>query len=347
MPYELPTDPSAERRARLTRWVSFAFALLLVIAVAYFGYIGWEGSRQLSDSPTNSADCRTPATFGWTYEAINYDIATDADLAEEENLASCSRQGAPAGVALNGPGGIGLAGWYIPAGSGAGPTAATVVLVHGWSSNKSDMLDRAEFLHDAYNLVLFDLRNHGQSERAATTQGVQEAGDLRAVIDWLEEAKAPERVAVLGVSMGGATALNAAARDERVDALVVESTHATLANAVQARLERGGYPLSVPGSWAALLGALLRTGEDMSSADSLQAIERLNDRPVLIISGGRDRSIGPSDADDLLAAATHAGSPAELHVCAEAEHTASPDACAEDYGGWVLGFLQRVTPPGG
>jgi fermentation-respiration switch protein FrsA (DUF1100 family) len=348
MGFEMPTDPRRERRTRITRWVSFILALVLLLLVAYFGYIGYEGSRQLASSPTNSADCRTPATMGWTYEAINYDIATDVALAAEQpDPEDCEHQGAPARDEVTGPGRVNLAGWWIPAESGVGPSGPTVVLVHGWSSNKSDLLDRAAILHGRYNLLMLDLRNHGQSGPADTTQGVREAGDLRAMLDWLHEAKAPDSVVALGVSMGGATALVAAVADERIDAIIVESTHATLANAVRARLEAGGYPLSIPGNWATLLGALLRTGVDMSAADPLQAIIRLNDRPVLIVSGGEDHSIGPNDAVELYEAAQEAGSPAELQLCASAGHARSPDVCPEQYASWVLGFLERVAPTGG
>jgi pimeloyl-ACP methyl ester carboxylesterase len=219
-------------------------------------------------------------------------------------------------------------------------------MAHGWSSNKSAMLDRAAILHDAYNLLILDFRNHGRSEQSPTTQGVREAGDLRAMLDWLEEEKAPQSVALLGVSMGGAAAINTAIRDDRVDAVIVESTHATLANAIQARLDEGGYPFSLPGAWSALLGALMRTGVDMSSADPVQAIARLGDRPVLIVTGGQDGAIGAGDAEELLAAATEAGTPAALEVCIAAGHAQSPDACGEEYAGWVLGFLQGAMPPG-
>ena len=344
MPYELPPDPRTERRTRLTRWVSFAFAVVLVALVAYFAYVGYEGSRQLTDPPSHTSDCRTPATMGWTYEAINYDIATDAELATEADPTNCARQGTPAGDAVT-VGDIGLAGWYIPAGNGAGPTAPTIVIVHGWGSNKSNMLDPATVVHDEYNLLLPDLRNHGQSSEAPTTQGVREADDLRAMIDWLEASKAPAQIALMGVSMGGATALSEADRDERVVAIIIESTHASLANAAQARLERSGYPLALPASWAILLGSLVRTGEDVSSADPVQGVERLDERPLLIIHAGADRSIGPNDAEELLAAATEAGSPAELDVCPDAAHAESQDTCPEDYAGWVLGFLQRVLVP--
>ena len=277
MSFEMPVDPRAERRTRFTRWGSLIIAAVLLLLVAYFAYVGYEASRQLADSPTDSADCRTPESMGWSYEAINYDAASDAALADEADPTDCSSQGPAAGNAVTGPGAVGLAGWWIAAGSGAPATAPTVVMAHGWSSNKSAMLDRAAILHDAYNLLILDFRNHGRSERSATTQGVREAGDLRAMLDWLEETKAPESVVLLGVSMGGAAAINTAIRDDRVDAVIVESTHATLANAVQARLDASGYPLSLPGAWSALLGALMRTGVDMSSADPVQAIGRLED----------------------------------------------------------------------
>jgi len=345
MAFQLPPDPKNERRTRISGWVSFAVALLFLALLAYLGYVAYEGSRQLTDAPNDTTDCRTPALFGWAYEAINYDIETDAVLDAEEDPKDCAAQGEAAGDELTGPGGIRLAGWYVPSAAGTGPTGPTVVIVHGWSSNKSNMLDRAVPLHDAYNLVIVDQRNHGQSETTLTTQGVREADDLLAVINWLETTKGPERIALLGVSMGGATALNEADDDERIDAVIVESTHATLANATQARLDRSGYPLALPGSWAILLGTLIRTGEDVSSADPVQAIERLDERPVLIVSGGRDVSIGANDADDLLAAAEEAGSRAQLRMCEEAVHAESNQTCADDYAEWVLRFLERSLAP--
>ena len=347
MSFEPPPDPRTERRTRIGQWAGFGFAALLVVLIAYLAYVGYEGSRQLTDAPNDSSDCRTPAAFDWTYEAINYPIETDATLQAEEDPTDCATQGAPAGDSLTSADGTRLAGWYIPSGSGTGPNGPTVVLVHGWGSNKSAMLDSAAVLHDRYNLLIVDLRNHGQSEAAPTTQGVRETADVAAFVDWLETTKAPGEIALLGVSMGGVTALNEADIDERIDAVIIESTHATMAHAIQARLEQAGYPLSVPGSWAVLLGTLARTGQDISSADAVQAIARLDDRPVLIVSGGRDDAIGEHDAADLLAAAEEAGSAAELDVCEEGGHAESLEACSEDYPDWMLGFLERVLAPAG
>jgi dienelactone hydrolase len=346
MPYEPPPQPIT-RRSRVTQQVTFLFAALLVVLVAYFAYVGYEGSRQFTQAPSPSTDCRTPATMGWDYEAVNYDQSGDEALAAAPDPTDCTARGAAAGDQVVGPGDVGLAAWYIPAASGAPANAPTVVLVHGWGSSKHDMLDRAAILHDAYHLLIPDLRNHGQSGDALTTQGVRESGDLEAMIDWLEADKAPTAIAVLGVSMGGATALAEANRDERIAGVIVESAHATLANAIQARLERAGYPLALPGSWSILLGSLLRTGVDASSVDPVLGVQRLDERPLQLVYGGADDTIGPDDATTLETAADEAGSAVDLAVCDEAGHAEALQVCPELWSEAVLGFLERVIGPGG
>jgi pimeloyl-ACP methyl ester carboxylesterase len=346
MAFELPEEPGAARRAAIVRWISFALVVILIILLAYLGYVGFAGSARLAEAQSPSTDCRTPALAnGWTYEAINYDASTDAALADYPNPDDCPDQGADAGGRLVTGDGIRLAGWYIPAGNGMGPDGPTVVLAHGYQGNKSGMLGHAALLHDDYNLVLLDFRNHGQSSGDQTTQGTREQDDLRAVVDWLEQRKGPGRIALLGVSMGGASALAESIADDRIAAVILDSTHATLAAAIQARLEQAGYPLSLPGSWAVLLGSLIRTGEDVSAADPVQRVAHYGPRPLLIIEGGQDETIGPTDPEDLLAAARNAGADARLRICPSAGHAQSLRACAGEYRDWVLGFLSRSLAP--
>lgn len=339
VPYELPAYRRPDRRAAIMRWATFALVAFLVALLAYLGYVGFAGSAQ-ANQPGRSTDCTTPTmAFGWEYEAINYDLEADERLAGEADPRSCAVTPARAGDDLVTSDGVSLAGWYIPAANGVGPTGPTIVLAHGHGVNKSNLLGRAELLHPEYNLVLVDFRGHGQSEDALSTVGLLERDDLRRVIDWLAATKRPRVIGVLGVSMGGAAAVNEARGDGRVAGLVLESTHATLANALQARLERQGYPLALPGAWAIMLGGLVRTGQDMSAADPVQAVADYGERPLLLIAGGRDDTIGPHDRDALLAAAREGGSQVELRVCEEAGHAGSPEACAGAYRDWVLGFF--------
>jgi uncharacterized protein len=341
MPWQ-PPQPSRGPRARAQAWTTFLVAALLVALLAYLGYFAFEGSRLITAHVAPSRDCRTPALLEWAYEPVNYDGDADALLADEIDPLWCTRLGPPAGDRLVAADGTRIAGWYIPAAGEIGPREATVVLTHGWGSNKSNMLPHAEMLRERYNVVAFDLRGHGQSSGQITTQGVLEQHDLRAMIDWLEREKGPRQIAVLGVSMGGATAVNAAQRDRRIDALVLDSTHATLASAIQARLERAGYPLSVPASWAVLFGGLVRTGHDLSAVDPARAIARVGDTPVLVVHGGADGTMSPRDADELRGAAEAAGVPVELRICPEAGHAAVLSTCPHDYRSWVLGFLERA-----
>lgn len=343
MPYPLPEDPRAARRARIWRWVSTALVVVLVMTLLYIGYVGYDGSRQLVDADSQSRNCQTPAAaFGWTYEAINYDMASDAPLDALPDPTDCASGGEKAGTELVTRDGTRIAGWYVPAVNAADGTGPTVVLAHGQDANKSDMLPYAQILHSDYNLVLFDFRNHGQSSGNQSTLGVEEQLDLEAVLDWLEATKEPGNVAVLGVAMGGSAAVNAADHDSRIAALILDSTHATLANALQAHLEEAGYPLALPGAWAILMGGLLRTGEDMTAADPVQAVGRYGARPILILVGGIDDSIGAHDGTDLQAAALEGGSDVELESCPDAGHGESVSVCAADYQAWLLGFLDSA-----
>ncbi|MEX2137417.1 MAG: alpha/beta hydrolase [Chloroflexota bacterium] len=340
MPYEPPQDPRLARRTTIWRWVSFVMAISLVVLVGYLAYIGYDGSQAFA-AHARAGDCRTPASaFGWAYEAINYDLASDQELDAFADRTDCPQPGEGAGADLTASDGTRLAGWYIPAGN-QGAAAATVVLAHANGKSKNEMLSWAEPLHADYNLVMFDFRNHGQSAGDLTTMGVYEVLDLRAIVDWLERAKSPQSIAVLGVSMGGAAAIDEAAIDERVAAVILDSTHATLVDALQARLESRGLPLALPGAWSILLGGLLRTGQDLSVADPIQAIEQIGDRPVLIVAAGDDGAASPADAADLKRAAPGEGARVELKTCPKAEHGGSIDTCSSEYAGWVLGFLDR------
>ena len=339
MTFQFPVDSREERRARYGRWATTALSGIMVALLAYLAYGAWEGSNQLVH-PKRVSDCRLPSALGWTYQAINYDQASDAALAAEPDPDHCASPGQPAGSDLVTTDGVPIAGWYIPAASGAGPQAPTVIVVHGHASNKNRMLPMAEVLHPAFNLVLFDLRNSGQSGGSETTLGVRERLDLEAVVAWLATTHGPARVAVLGSSMGGITATNAVAADLPVQALILDSTPASNADAAQRRIENTGYPLSVPASWAVMLGTLLRTGVDVTAADAVLRIDEVR-VPVLILQGGADTAIHPDSATLLADAVLSGGGQAEVQICAAARHSQLVEVCPDAYRDWVLGFLAR------
>jgi len=325
------------------RLIGILLALLLLGSIGYFGYLGWAGSDQLVHPPEPNHDCRTPTVLGWEYEAINYDRTTDDDmLAREPDPTDCTAQGAEPGDEVVAADGIRIAGWWIPAATSIPRDGPTVVIVHGYGDNKSGMLENAIFLHDRWNLVLFDLRNHGQSTGDETTQGIDEQLDLEAMLDWVDANLHPEHLAVFGQSMGGQTSVNVVARDTRVDALVLDSTHDRLASAMSARIRNAGYPFGEVGYLAIALGTWLRTGANVLGSDPIEAIDDMGDRPVLLIHGGDDRDAPTDGARRMYDAAQDAGVPVELQLCPGADHGKSDEVCPDDYGRWLDDFLGRV-----
>lgn len=344
MAFQVPVDPREARRARNVGWATTILSGVLIGLLAYLVFAGFEGSNQLVH-PQASRNCRLPSSMGWAYEAINYDQASDAALAAEQDPANCTAIGAPAGAALVTADGIRIAGWYIPAAAPIGPAGPTVVLVHGHASNKSGMLPEAAAIHDSYNLVLFDLRNHGQSSGSETTSGITERADLEAVVAWLTATHAPSSIGVLGSSMGGITAVLAVAAGLPVQALILDSTPASVADATRIHIENMGYPLALPASWAVMLGTLFRTGIDVTAADPAITIDDVGRVPVLIIQGSADRAIAADSATLLAGQATGAGVTVESQVCEGGEHSRLTEACPDAYRAWVLGFLARTLGP--
>lgn len=326
------------------RAVVGAVAIGLVAFGGYMVYAGNLGSQMIVRPLAGDkwSGCDTPASrFGWPYEAINYDPADDARLAADNpDRSDCRSQGTQAGSEVVTSDGVPIAGWYIPSASGLGPTGPTVIVVHGWKSNKSGALKYAVPFHDAYNVVLIDLRNGGRSGVADTTWGLREQLDVRAMIDWLERTKHPSWIAAMGNSMGGVTVLAEAETDPRVRALILDSMHASAVVSIGDGAEvENGLP-SLPTSWAVVIGVAIRLGADWTVVDPVQTIARVGDRPVLLIHGTDDALDRPAEsAERNFHAALDAGVPVELEYCRGATHGAVIDACPADWARWATSFL--------
>jgi len=347
-------DPGAtataswRRTPRPGRIAAIAVASIGIVAVGmYTGYVAVEGSSQFTAARDAHVDCRTPTfAYGWPYEAVNYDRSADATLepvqvqADRGSEWDCSRPGAPAGDEVVSSDGIRLAAWYVP-GVHVGPTGPTVVIVPGFAADKSDILRYAPAFHDSFNVVLMDVRNVGQSQRSDTTLGLYEQRDVRAIVDWLERAKHPAWVALVGNSMGGATSLAEAVTDTRIRALILDSMHASLVVSLGNILEtEHGHP-SLPGSWAIAAAVSGRVGGDVTSIDPVSMITRVGARPVLLTHGSADAVDVPVEsAQRNLGAAMAAGVPVALHYCPGATHGHVIDVCPAEWARWTTSFLE-------
>lgn len=89
--------------------------------------------------------------------------------------------------------------WYAKSGSNA---SGTVILFHGITSNKTFQLEEAyEFLSWGYNVLMVDLRAHGNSEGKTTTIGFRESEEVKLAYEFIE-GKGEKQIYLYGVSLG-------------------------------------------------------------------------------------------------------------------------------------------------
>ncbi len=156
------------------------------------------------------------------------------------------------------PDAILLRGWKVRA---AKPNGDWVLLFHGVADNRMGVLEHARILLLAgYGVVMMDARAHGASEGPMATYGWLERNDTRAIVDALEAAEHPRHPFALGESMGAGIALQSAAVEPRIEAVVAESAFASLREASYDYAGLRRYPwlgktLFAPGTWTMIYHA--------------------------------------------------------------------------------------------
>jgi pimeloyl-ACP methyl ester carboxylesterase len=115
---------------------------------------------------------------------------------------------------------IELSGWYIPS-----TNQAAIILLHGYGSNRLEMLSRAEVLaRYGYGVLLYDLRGHGESQNSLRAFGWDDVGDVNSALQFLSDRDEvdPDRIGILGFSIGGQIAIRAASENEKIKVIIAD-----------------------------------------------------------------------------------------------------------------------------
>jgi pimeloyl-ACP methyl ester carboxylesterase len=256
---------------------------------------------------------------------------------ENANLTPASFELPYEDVSFNAQDGIELEGWWVKAAGARG----SVVMVHGLNRSRIEMVKRVPFVHaSGWNALLLDLRHHGASGGEATTFGVKEKDDVLAATRFARE-RSPGPVVLWGVSLGGASAVIAAAQDAEVKGVICDSSFRSLPDTVRhhLRLFRGfRWWLRIVPSWPVTDLAIYwmgrRGGFDPAQSNVEIAAKRLNGRPALFVANSDDRRMPKEIAFDLQRAAGDAATvlivPGTSHGGAWRDGTAAYEAAATE-----------------
>lgn len=237
--------------------------------------------------------------------------------------------------------GIVLRGWKVRA---AHPNGDWVLLLHGRSQNRLSMIRYAEFLlGSGYSVVMMDARAHGESGGTIATYGHVERYDERSILDALTAAEHPQHIFAMGESMGAAVALQSAAIDPRIEAVIAEGAFRNLHEVI---FDYAGLRVSAflgktffrPAAMLAVHETEHQVGfrlDDVSPEASVAA----RSFPVLLISGLRDHNVPKRHAEAIFLAAS---GPKELWLVPKARHQKAMETAPEEFQSRVLRFFSRA-----
>ncbi|MEK9165200.1 MAG: alpha/beta fold hydrolase [Chloroflexota bacterium] len=232
--------------------------------------------------------------------------------------------------------GLTLRGWYAPTRNGA-----AVITLHGHAANREGLLDDAALLAArGYGVLLFDMRNNGESDGSVTTLGLLEVNDVRGAVAFVAAQTGVDanRIGLIGHSMGGATAIMSAARIPQVRAVVAESAYTSLEDNIVNGVREVAHLPPFPFAPLVIFFGQQEAGLDITAVRPVDDIASISPRPILIVHGELDETIPVSNAYELYAAASE---PKELYVIPNVGHTGLAQAGAEEYVRRVAGFFDE------
>jgi len=232
--------------------------------------------------------------------------------------------------------GLELKGWFIPAQSGK----KTIILCHGYGTNKSDLLDfGAFFMTNNFNAFLFDFRGHGDSEGKCSL-GFFEGRDLEGAVDWLKTQKSQTAIGAFGVSMGATTIFMAAEKILEIKAVAGDSGFSSFKGII-ARFARLFYHLPrFPFACLIVKFCEMKLKFKAKDFEITGYIGKISPRPILIIHGKEDKRICFSEAEFIYEAAEE---PREIWVVPGAGHLEAYNRRPQEYERKILEFFRKYV----
>ena len=229
--------------------------------------------------------------------------------------------------------------WYIPSDN---EQNFILLIIHDLNESRISCLGLAEALQNRnIDICLMDMRAHGSSGGNEFSPGLLAVNDVRAVIDKLFDEYYVEQLAILGIGAGAGVAVQTAAVDDRVSAIVLQSPFKALDKYVERRYRQKWWILNPAYSFIAnerLKKQLGYPPENINLPDICSYIFI----PTLVIAGNNDNEIPYMES---MSVSDASGSDMKNFITIKnADHNEIEEKGGEAYYDAISFFLHRAVP---
>ncbi|MBS0263255.1 MAG: alpha/beta fold hydrolase [Planctomycetes bacterium] len=174
-----------------------------------------------------------------------------------------------------------------------------VVMFHGYSACKSDLLDEAAlFAETGCSLLLVDFRGSGGSEGNTTTLGFHEAEDVARVWKYAREWQPGHPILLYGKSMGSAAILRAVAHlSAAPDGVILECPFDRLLSTVENRFQALRVP-AFPMARLLVFWGGVQQGMDGFAHNPVDYATQVK-CPTLLLHGARDPRVTVAELESI------------------------------------------------
>jgi pimeloyl-ACP methyl ester carboxylesterase len=176
----------------------------------------------------------------------------------------------------------------------------TVVLFHGFSGQKSSLLDKAElFGEEGFNTFLVDFMGSGGSEGNRTTIGFLEAEQVKICYDYLT-GTGERNIFLFGTSMGSAAIMKAISEFKiQPKGIIIECPFGSMYKTVCARFKTMNVPIFPMAGLLVFWGGL-QNGFWAFGHNPIEYAKKIN-CPTLLMYGLQDEKVSKAEIDEIYA----------------------------------------------
>lgn len=216
--------------------------------------------------------------------------------------------------------------------------------IHGYKSNKESFFDIGyQYAQQGYNILLPDMRSHGESEGTYIGMGWLEKEDALQWLDYVIAKDPDAKIIVQGTSMGGATVMMLSGEElpENVKGIIEDCGYTSVREIFEDELDYlFGLP-PFPVLDAAEIVADLRAGYNFREASSLKQLKK-STVPMLFIHGSADNFVKSDMVYEVYEACPTAK---DLLIIEGAGHAESQYLEPELYYNTIFDFIQENCIP--